>query len=50
MKRIYRKILRELHPDQFSWRQLTPEQETRQVQRGRDGALTSLGVCQDRQN
>lgn len=36
MKRIYRKILRELQPDQFSWRQLTPEQETRQVQRGRD--------------
>ena len=36
MKRIYRKILRELHPDEFSWRQLTPEQEARQVQRGRD--------------
>jgi hypothetical protein len=33
VKRIYRKILREC---EFSWRQLTPEQEARQVQRGRN--------------
>ena len=36
MKRIYRSILRKLHPDEFSWRQLSPEQEARQVQRGRN--------------
>jgi hypothetical protein len=35
MKRIYRSILRDLYPDQFGPRQLSPEQEERQRQRGR---------------
>ena len=36
MKRFYRSILHELYANEFSWRQLSPEQEARQVQRGRD--------------
>ena len=32
MKRIYRSILRDLYPDQFGPRQLSPEQEERQRQ------------------
>jgi Homeodomain-like domain len=35
LKRIYR-ILRELYANKFSWRQLSPEQEARQVHRGRN--------------
>ena len=36
MKRFYRSILHELYANEFSWRQLSPEQEARQVQRGRN--------------
>jgi hypothetical protein len=36
MKRIYRSILHELYANEFSRRQLSPEQEARQVQRGRN--------------
>jgi hypothetical protein len=43
MKRIYRSILRELYPAEFSWRQLSPEQETRQSSaRARSGAPQAL--------
>jgi len=36
MKRIYRSIIHELYPGEYEWRHLSPEQEERQRQRGRD--------------
>ena len=36
MKRLYRNLIRDLYPGEYAWRQLSPEQEERQVQRGRN--------------
>jgi hypothetical protein len=36
MRRLYRNTIRDFYPGEYELRQLSPEQEERQVQRGRN--------------